>query len=54
MNATTPATIIAEVILATDTDARGTLLAQVAAILRDNGQGYTSSLFFKIAEEYGL
>lgn len=50
---TARAVVIADAILATDTDDRGNLFAQVAAHLTNNAQGYTGTLFFRMAAEYG-
>lgn len=43
---------IANIIMDTNTDDRGDLLLQVAAILRSNEQGYTASLFRTIGNIY--
>jgi hypothetical protein len=50
----TDAKKIAEIIQGTDTDLRGNLFAEVALELRKQSQGFTCSLFIKIASEYGI
>ena len=48
----TPEGLIAEILIATNTDERGLLLKRVAAILRNEAQGFTSGVIQRAAEIY--
>lgn len=45
---------ISKLICNTNTDYRGNLFYMIAEKLKRDGQGYTSSLLFDIAQEYGI
>ena len=46
----TPEGLIAEILIATNTDERGLLLKKVAAILRAESQGFTAGAIQRAAE----
>ena len=46
------ATLITGLIMQTDIEVRGNLLAKIGEKLKANGQGFTSALFFLIAKHY--
>lgn len=45
---------IARLVIETNTDTRGEVLLEVAGILRNNGQGFTASVFQFAAVRYGF